>query len=521
MTSATYTIVANNPISQPQVTVSAPSNAAGAKTNYQVAFTTSATGALSQAAGSEILLTFPAGTNLTTYFTSSVRDGTGTNVGGCNNDVGQTITCFLFTGQTIDANENVTVTINGITNPGTAGPRTLTVSTTSDPTTVTSATYTIVANNPISQPQVTVSAPSNAAGAKTNYQVAFTTSATGALSQAAGSEILLTFPAGTNLTTYFTSSVRDGTGTNVGGCNNDVGQTITCFLFTGQTIDANENVTVTINGITNPGTAGPRTLTVSTTSDPTTVTSATYTIVANNPISQPQVTLSSPPPGAVSNYTITFATSATGALSQSAGSEITLTFPAGTNLTTYTGSSVRDGTNTNVGGCNNDVGQVITCFLFTGQTIDASETVAVTINDITNPGTAGLRTMTVSTSSDTTTVTSAPYEIGGTLPPPPPPPPHHRRRHHHRPPRRTPRSRPRLPGPSPRRRRRSRSRRASRARASSAASTRRRSRPAPRRSRPPRCPRPTHLRGPGHRCRGQRGSLAGERGVHRREHDRP
>ena len=355
--------------------VTPPSHAAGAKTVYAVGFTTSASGGLGL--GGQITLTFPAGTNLTTYFTATVRDGVGASVGGCNNDVGQTITCFLFTGQAIDPNENVTVTINGITNPLTPGAQTLSVSTTADTTPVNSPTYSIVANSPISQPQVTVTSPSNAAGARTNYQVAFTTSATGALSQAAGSEILLTFPAGTNLTTYFTASVRDGTGTNVGGCNNDVGQTITCFLFTGQTIDANENVTVTINGITNPGTAGPRTLTVSTTSDPTTVTSATYTIVANSPISQPQVTVTSPSnaAGAKTNYQVAFTTSATGALSQAAGSEILLTFPAGTNLTTYFTSSVRDGTGTNVGGCNNDVGQTITCFLFTGQTIDANENV--------------------------------------------------------------------------------------------------------------------------------------------------
>src|SRR6478672_1756778 len=60
-------------LSVPSITDTPPSAAAGAKSIYTVGFTTSSTGGLSAAAGSQITITFPANTDLTGLVGSSVR----------------------------------------------------------------------------------------------------------------------------------------------------------------------------------------------------------------------------------------------------------------------------------------------------------------------------------------------------------------------------------------------------------------------------------------------------------------
>ena len=118
--------------------------------------------------------------------------------------------------------------------------------------------------------------PSNAAGAKTSYVIGFTTSATGGLSGTAGDHITISLPPGTNTATIVTTMVRDTTANpaqTIGNCTT-AGLTITCQIFSGQTIAANHVVAVTLNGVTNPGTPAAQTLSVSTTSDPSPVTSS-------------------------------------------------------------------------------------------------------------------------------------------------------------------------------------------------------------------------------------------------------
>ena len=277
-------------VSTVTVVNSSPSAAAGARTVYVVTFTTSRNGALSSAAGSQITLAFPAGTGLQSVFTSSVDDTTtGTNgVGACNPPSGETITCFLNTGSTIAAGDSVRVTINGVSNPSTpSSSLTMAVATTSDKTPVSSAPYSAVSANQISQPTVVNSSPSAAAGAKTVYVVTFATSKTGGLSNAAGSQITLVFPTGTNLGSVFSSSVDDTTsGANgLGSCNPPFGEMINCFLNTGSTIAAGDSVRVTINGVTNPSTASSSlTMSVSTTSDTTPVSSAPYSVSLPPPV---------------------------------------------------------------------------------------------------------------------------------------------------------------------------------------------------------------------------------------------
>ena len=66
---------------------------------------------------------------------------------------------------------------------------------------------------------------------------------------------------------------------------------MTCYLYSGVTVGASTTVKATLDGVTNPG-AGFDTLSVSTTSDPTSVTSASYDIAA-----QVAATYSCPVPG--------------------------------------------------------------------------------------------------------------------------------------------------------------------------------------------------------------------------------
>src|SRR5215217_9769817 len=77
-----------------------PSPAAGARTQYVVAFTTSKAGALSGADAS-VNVTFPADTAFTGYTGGSVVDvTTRRSVGACNGPSLGTVSCFLFSGET-------------------------------------------------------------------------------------------------------------------------------------------------------------------------------------------------------------------------------------------------------------------------------------------------------------------------------------------------------------------------------------------------------------------------------------
>ena len=65
-----------SPVTNLTVVNANPSRAAGARTQYAVGFTTSATGGLSSAANSRINVTFPAGTTFTGYTSGIVRNAT-------------------------------------------------------------------------------------------------------------------------------------------------------------------------------------------------------------------------------------------------------------------------------------------------------------------------------------------------------------------------------------------------------------------------------------------------------------
>src|SRR5204862_13003 len=146
--------------------------------------------------------------------------------------------------------------------------------------------------------------------------------------------ITVTFPAGTDLTNFLNSQVYDTTAaptTQIGNCSQS-GTVATCGFFNGAAIPAGHAIRVVINGITSPG-AGAKTLTVSTTSDPSARTSPTYSTTLVRSINLPAVLVNPPAPlGASLSYSSSLHAPPTGAPSRAANIRITLTFPAGTDL---------------------------------------------------------------------------------------------------------------------------------------------------------------------------------------------
>jgi hypothetical protein len=403
------------------VTNTPATTAAGGLTSYVVGFTTSASGGLSQAAGSEIDITFPSGTGFGTWQGGGVNVGA-TNVGFCNAPQAATPTkvpCFLFSGKSIAAATAVVVTMNGLNNASPAASYTLNVSTTSDTTQVTSPSYSVTAAQSVSSVTATNTSPTTAAGGTTTYKVGFTTSSTGALAAASRSEIDITFPSGTTFTRWVGGAITVGAATP-GYCNAPNAATplkVQCFVFSNPgSIAANTAATATVNGVTNPTTTGSDTVTISTTSDTTPVTSPSYNVTAVQSVSSVTATNTSPTSaaGGTTTYKVGFTTSSTGALAAASNSEIDITFPSGTTFTRWVGGAITVGAAT-PGYCNKPNAATplkVQCFVYSNPgTIAANTAATATVNGVTNPTTTGSDTVTISTTSDTTPATSASYTV--------------------------------------------------------------------------------------------------------------
>ena len=397
--------VARADVSQPVVTNSLPTAAAGGRTIYSIAFNTSPTGGLSGALGDQITVNFPSGTDITHLSNTSVKNGAGTIVGFCNT-ANLTATCVITGTNSIGNSSAVTVELDGVINPA-ANSYTVSVKTTKDQNFVSSASYSVVGANQISTPAVTVTPPTNAAGGRTIYSIGFNTSTTGALSGTAGSTITITFQSG-DITHLSNTSVKNGAGTIVGFCNT-ANLTATCVITGTNSIGNSSAVTVELDGVINPA-ANSYTASVFTTSDPSSVPSTSYTIVSAHQISTPAVTVT-PPTNAAGGrtiYSIGFNTSTTGALSGTAGSTITITFQSG-DITHLSNTSVKNGAGTIVGFCNT-ANLTATCVITGTNSIGNSSAVTVELDGVINPA-ANSYTASVFTTSDPSSVPSTSYTI--------------------------------------------------------------------------------------------------------------
>ena len=447
-TTTNYQVVAQNPVTNVTAANNSVSQAIGAKTNYTIGLKASSTGRLAGTAGSQITITFPSGTDLSKVSAFDIEDTTtGQQVGnfcsrtavGVNPPVA---TCNIFVGSTVNPGDAVTITLDQVINPSPASPpvsETLTVFTSSDTTPITSATttnYQVVAQNPVTNVTAANNSVSQAIGAKTNYTIGLKASSTGRLAGTAGSQITITFPSGTDLSKVSAFDIEDTTtGQQVGnfcsrtavGVNPPVA---TCNIFVGSTVNPGDAVTITLDQVINPSPASPpvsETLTVFTSSDTTPITSATttnYQVVASHAVGSPSIALSNQAPSAAGvSYTVGLATSATGGLAGTAGSQITITLASGTDLTHVTSFSIIDTTTGQQVGnfCSRTaVGvnpPVATCNIFVGSTVNPGDLVNVTVNGITNPSAASANdSFIVSTTSDTSG--SGNYSIGGNPPAP-------------------------------------------------------------------------------------------------------
>ena len=415
--SQSYTVAPANTLSNISVNNTSPSNGAGARTQYVIGFATTATGGLSSTAQSTVDVTFPVGTTFANYGGGGVFDGA-TRIGSCPtpNTSTRVTTCSIF--GAIGASSTARLEFNGITNPGTPGSTyALTVATSSDTTPTSSQSYTVAPANTLSNISVNNTSPSNGAGARTQYVIGFATTATGGLSSTAQSTVDVTFPVGTTFANYGGGGVFDGA-TRIGSCPtpNTSTRVTTCSIF--GAIGASSTARLEFNGITNPGTPGSTyALTVATSSDTTPTSSQSYTVAPANTLTNLAVAPGSSLQSATTQYIVTFTTSPTGALSNTAQSTVDATFPAGTTFANYGGGGVFDGA-TRIGSCPtpNTSTRVTTCSIFGA--IGASTTARLEFNGITNPGTPGSYRMTVATSSDTSVAMSSQYGIAvDTVPP--------------------------------------------------------------------------------------------------------
>jgi hypothetical protein len=392
-------------VSNVSVSISDPSSAAGALTSYVVTFT--ATSALSGDNNDFATIGLPVGTGLSSLTTSTLFDGA-TQVGNCQNNISNTVTCDVSGGYTVNAGDELVATLSGVVNPG-AGAKSLTISTSSDTTPVTSPTYTVTAAQGVSNLGVTINTPTSAAGGLTDYVIAFNTSTTGALNGLTGSAITLTMPANTGLSSIATSTLFDGA-TQVGYCLDTTSNTVVCYVNSGDTVNAGDELVATLSGVVNPG-AGAKSLTVSTSSD-TATTTTSYMVTSAQSVSEVGVAISTPTSaaGGLTSYAVTFTASSTGELDGDIGSTVTLTLPANTGLASFSSGTLDYGA-AQVGDCGDTNTSVVTCYLYSDETIYPGDTLVAALNGVTNPGTAGARSLAVATSSDTATATSRTYTV--------------------------------------------------------------------------------------------------------------
>ncbi len=431
---ATFPIVVAQSVSQPAVTNTPPTTAAGGRTDYVIGFTTSSSGGgMSGKAHSQITITLPSTASVRSDINSSITVGGGASLGNCGIGPSDNIAiCSLGSTSTIAPNTAVTVELDGVTNETATpagGTDTLTVSTTSDTVTSIPATFPIVVAQSVSQPTVTNSSPTPAAGGRTDYVIDFTTSRSGGgMSGKAHSQITITLPSTASVRSDINSSITVGGGASLGNCGIGPSDNIAiCSLGSTSTIAPNTAVTVELDGVTNETSTpagGTDTLTISTTSDTVTSIPGNFPMVPAQSVSPLTVVLSNSTPGARANYTISFTTSSTGGMSGRAHSQITITLPSTASVRTDTNSSVTVSGGASLGNCGiGPSDNIAICSLGSTSTIAPNTTVTVELDGVTNPSSAsGSPVLSVVTTSDTGLPSTSQGGPGGPPPPPPPAP---------------------------------------------------------------------------------------------------
>ena len=422
---ATYAIGAASPPHSLSA-VSLTSTAAGAShITYALQFTASATGGLVAQHGT-ITVVAPAGTNFSSTSGGELVDDLTTghsdrDFGAAVSGGGATITVHVPIGVDINAGDEVELELDDVVNPPLGSGLSLSISTSSDTTAAATPTYSI---GPAHAPQSlsAVSLSSSAAGAShVTYSLQFTASATGGLAAQHGT-ITVIAPAGTDFSSTSSGEVVEDLTTghsdrDFGATVSGGGATITVHVPVGVDIAAGDQVKLELLDVVNPPVGSGLSLSVSTSSDTTSATTPTYSIgAAQAPQSLSAVTLSSSAAAASHvSYSFQFTASATGALPAQTGT-ITVAAPAGTDFTPgaseATVSDLTSGhSGTDFGASTSNGGATITVHVPTGVTIAAGDQVKLEVDDVTNAPAGSGYVLSVSTSSDTTLATTAPYAL--------------------------------------------------------------------------------------------------------------
>ncbi len=414
-----FTVLAAHAVSGVTVSLNGPTAATGAYSGFSVSFTTSSTGGMSQADGSSWSVTFPTGTGLQGNYGvyGTVTDTTTDQVVGNVSQCGGTTACGTFNGGVvINPDDTLQISMYRMALPAAGSGYTVSVSTTSDTTPVTSTdSFTVLAAHAVSGVTVSLNGPTAATGAYSGFSVSFTTSSTGGMSQADGSSWSVTFPTGTGLQGNYGvyGTVTDTTTDQVVGNVSQCGGTTACGTFNGGVvINPDDTLQISMYRMALPAAGSGYTVSVSTTSDTTPVTSTdSFTVLAAHAVSGVTVSLNGPTAatGAYSGFSVSFTTSSTGGMSQADGSSWSVTFPTGTGLQGNYGvyGTVTDTTTDQVVGNVSQCGGTTACGTFNGGVvINPDDTLQISMYRMALPAAGSGYTVSVSTTSDTTPVTS-------------------------------------------------------------------------------------------------------------------
>ncbi|MHB8263597.1 MAG: beta strand repeat-containing protein [Acidimicrobiales bacterium] len=430
------------PLQPPSATSNAPSvtltptYGAGAFATYTISFTAANTlYGQTTTDPSAIQLIFPRGTILTDCQNSiriefssycppvsfSITDSTtsgGSGTGSIPSLGGNDTVALIPVPNTIDAGDNVSISIGSIQNPP-AGTYSIGMSTfnpllKTQPAYLGTQSYTIEAASSVTTPTVSLSTTAaNATGV--TYAISFAVSSQGSLLgatnlMAQASTIALTATAGTiwptNQADYSfidhtaSSPVTPlgGLGLSVSVSNNgsSVGQIVLPRL-----VVKNDSLTVIISGVTNPP-AGSNTLSVSTSSDTVPAISTPYTTVTPTAMSIASVKVSSQIARALGvTYGLAATTSSTGSLTDGQG-RIYISAGNGSVLPSSASSYniVDNTTPSGTGKAANVTAFGSNAVITVNNTIASGDFISLSISGAANPPTTGADPITIWTSSD-------------------------------------------------------------------------------------------------------------------------
>jgi hypothetical protein len=411
-----------------------------ANASYSINFTLGdPDGALTSGVDS-ISIIFPSNTYLPASVSSSVVTVNGQNP-PVNPRVGfDTLTdidtLIIPVPQDLAAGTPVTVLINqsaGILNPTLVQSYTLDVSTTAETSPVTSPAYsTTQTSSTVSAATVTVETPTPSATSQ--YTIDFNVGSNGRLI-AGTSTITITFNASTTVDP--TAGNYDNTSITVDAVSTPIpttdisisGQAVTLTIPSTVSISNNKSISISLDAsgatkpITNPSTSGDYTLQVRTSVETSNITSNSYTISSDSPVTNISVDLGSNVVNDVSAYTVNFRVQSD--LAAGSGT-ITITFPSNTfiptSISTANAEVASDASNpvTFIDAdavSTNPSTRVVTVTVPSSQGITAGDSVRVAFlvaAGIENPSITGGYTANVRTSSQALDGTSSSYTLTAT-----------------------------------------------------------------------------------------------------------